>query len=120
MQVAFGIATGKYSLPIPSTCPEEFSQLMKGMFLLYFMTKEKCLLSDCWQILPKDRPTFSQLIEQINKIIETNYTNNDLINTESGEESYLSLQEDWRREIQDIFDELKTKEQVERKVFLTK
>jgi serine/threonine protein kinase len=32
MQVAFGIATNKYSLPIPSTCPEEFSQLMKGIF----------------------------------------------------------------------------------------
>jgi len=30
MQVAFGIATNKYALPIPSTCPEEFSQLMKG------------------------------------------------------------------------------------------
>jgi mitogen-activated protein kinase kinase kinase MLK4 len=34
-----------------------------------------------------------------------------LTNSESGEESYLSLQQDWRREIQDIFDELKTKEQ---------
>ena len=32
MQVAFGIATNKYSLPIPSTCPEEFSQLMKSIF----------------------------------------------------------------------------------------
>ena len=31
MQVAFGIATNKYSLPIPSTCPEEFSQLMTSM-----------------------------------------------------------------------------------------
>lgn len=30
MQVAFGIATNKYSLPIPSTCPEEFAQLMKS------------------------------------------------------------------------------------------
>jgi len=32
MQVAFGIATNKYTLPIPSTCPEEFSQLIKGIF----------------------------------------------------------------------------------------
>ncbi|CAF3420634.1 unnamed protein product [Rotaria sp. Silwood1] len=31
MQVAFGIATNKYSLPIPSTCPEEFSQLMTSI-----------------------------------------------------------------------------------------
>jgi len=39
MQVAFGIATNKYSLPIPSTCPEEFSQLMTSkqwIFVFYF------------------------------------------------------------------------------------
>lgn len=28
MQVAFGIATHKYTLPIPSTCPDDFAQLM--------------------------------------------------------------------------------------------
>ncbi|CAF1344530.1 unnamed protein product [Rotaria sordida] len=95
MQVAFGIATNKYSLPIPSTCPEEFSQLMK----------------DCWQLLPQDRPTFNQLYEKIDKIIETNYGNNQLNNIESNDENYSSLQQDWRKEIQDIFEELKTKEQ---------
>jgi serine/threonine protein kinase len=35
MQVAFGIATNKYSLPIPSTCPEDFSQLMTSIRLKY-------------------------------------------------------------------------------------
>ncbi len=35
MQVAFGIATNKYTLPIPSTCPEELSQLMKGISSFY-------------------------------------------------------------------------------------
>ncbi|CAF2633577.1 unnamed protein product [Rotaria sp. Silwood2] len=95
MQVAFGIATNRYSLPIPSTCPEEFSQLMK----------------DCWQLAPQDRPTFSELCEQINKIIEINYTNNQLNNMEPNEETYSSLQQDWRKEIEDIFEELKTKEQ---------
>jgi hypothetical protein len=37
MQVAFGIATNKYTLPIPSTCPEEFSQLMKGIVLFHLV-----------------------------------------------------------------------------------
>ena len=114
MQVAFGIATDKYSLPIPSTCPEEFSQLMKGLFdffLLLFLY-EKYYIVDCWQILPQDRPTFSQLYDQINNIIETNYTSNELNNMEPSEETYSSLQQDWRKEIQDIFEELKTKEQV--------
>ena len=32
MQVAFGIATGKYSLPIPSSCPDEFAELMQSKF----------------------------------------------------------------------------------------
>ena len=31
---------------------------------------------------------------------------------ESNEESYQSLQKDWRHEIQDMFNELKEKEQV--------
>ncbi|CAF3923576.1 unnamed protein product, partial [Rotaria sp. Silwood1] len=65
----------------------------------------------CWQLLPKDRPTFSELYEQINKIIEINYTNNDLSYMETNDETYSSLQQDWRKEIQDIFEELKTKEQ---------
>ncbi|CAF1203896.1 unnamed protein product [Adineta steineri] len=93
-QVAYGIATNQYSLPIPSTCPEEFSQLMK----------------DCWQINPEDRPTFSELYDQINTIIEEKYANNQLYNMETNEESYSSLQQDWRKEIQDIFEEFKEKE----------
>ncbi|CAF4296056.1 unnamed protein product, partial [Adineta steineri] len=93
-QVAYGIATNQYSLPIPSTCPEEFSQLMK----------------DCWQINPEDRPTFSELYDQINTIIEEKYASNQLYNMETNEESYSSLQQDWRKEIQDIFEEFKEKE----------
>ncbi|CAF1128000.1 unnamed protein product [Adineta steineri] len=88
MQVAFGIATNKYSLPIPTTCPDEFSQLM----------------TNCWKLLPSERPTFSDLLEQIDGIIERNYM-------EANEESYQSLQQDWRQEIQDMFNELKEKEQ---------
>ncbi|CAF4950392.1 unnamed protein product, partial [Rotaria socialis] len=95
MQVAFGIATNKYSLPIPSTCPEEFSQLM----------------TNCWKVSPHDRPTFSELLEQINAIIEINYMTNGVNHMEPNEESYQSLQKDWREEIQDMFKELKDKEQ---------
>ncbi|CAF0737122.1 unnamed protein product [Adineta ricciae] len=88
MQVAFGIATNKYSLPIPSTCPDEFAQLM----------------TSCWKALPDERPKFCDLLEQINQIIERSYM-------QSNEDSYQSLQNDWRLEIQDMFNELKEKEQ---------
>lgn len=95
MQVAFGIATQKYSLPIPSTCPEEFSKLMK----------------DCWEIVPQKRPTFRELYDEINAIADAYSTDGDLTCSETDEGSFSSLQEDWRKEIQEIFDELKTKEQ---------
>lgn len=116
MQVAFGIATNKYSLPIPSTCPEEFSQLMTSIFIIIIFYSVEFndffCLKDCWQILPQERPTFSDLFEQINIIIETNYRTNGINHMEPNEESYQSLQKDWREEIQDMFKELKDKEQV--------
>jgi hypothetical protein len=74
-------------------------------------------LLDCWLNVSQDRPTFSQLLDQINTIIETNYVNNELNNMETNDETYQSLQEDWRKEIQDMFEELKTKEQVKREIF---
>jgi len=80
--------------------------------MLLFFGNEKYRL-DCWQSLPQDRPTFSRLYEQINDIIERNYANKDSSDMESTDESYLSMQEDWKKEIQIIFEELKTKEQVE-------
>lgn len=52
------------------------------------------------------------MYDEIISIIETNYTNNELNNNEPNEELYSSLQKDWRKEIQEIFAELKTKEQV--------
>ena len=78
------------------------------------MIEKSCL--DCWQLLPKDRPTFPELYEQIDYIIETNYANKDMNDMESTDESYLSMQDDWKKEIQTIFEELKTKEQVKQKI----
>ena len=68
------------------------------------MQKKYFIVTDCWKILPRERPTFSELLDQINGIIEMNSTNS--------EETYQSLQKDWRQEIQDMFNELKEKEQV--------
>jgi len=89
MQVAFGVATNKYTLPIPSTCPDEFAQLMKN----------------CWKLYPRERPTFAELLTQINAMIPL-----DIHPNECHDESYQSLQQDWRQEIQDMFEELKEKE----------
>ncbi|CAF3484945.1 unnamed protein product, partial [Rotaria sp. Silwood2] len=44
--------------------------------------------------LSQDRPTFSQLYDQINKIIKLNYSNNELNIMETNDETYSSLQQD--------------------------
>lgn len=38
LAVAYGVAVNKLTLPIPSTCPEPFAKLMKGIYtaFLYF------------------------------------------------------------------------------------
>lgn len=39
LAVAYGVAVNKLTLPIPSTCPEPFAKLMKGIYgLLFFST----------------------------------------------------------------------------------
>ena len=108
MQVAFGIATNKYSLPIPSTCPEEFTQLMKSNSSPYSHHQNKTFsFEGCWRLSPEDRPNFKELLTQIDEIVPKDYNP-----VEFHEESYQSLQDDWRQEIQDMFEELKEKEQV--------
>ena len=62
---------------------------------------------------PQERPTFGDLLDDIHRIIANNSTHDLVHPTGSTEESYQSLQEDWRQEIQDMFNELKEKEQVE-------
>ena len=66
---------------------------------------------ECWHVVPQNRLSFNELYDRIVKIIETNYSNGELNNIETNEGSYSSLQQDWRREIQTMFEELKTKEQ---------
>ena len=81
-----------------------------GFFFSFYNTTQ--IFEDCWKVSAHDRPTFSELFEQINAIIEINYNTNGINHMEPNEESYQSLQKDWREEIQDMFKELKDKEQV--------
>lgn len=36
LAVAYGVAVNKLTLPIPSTCPEPFAKLMKGIYVVSF------------------------------------------------------------------------------------
>ncbi|XP_026108235.1 mitogen-activated protein kinase kinase kinase 11-like [Carassius auratus] len=87
LAVAYGVAVNKLTLPIPSTCPEPFAQLM----------------SECWDQDPHRRPSFSSILQQLMALEEQ-------VMHEMPQDSFHSLQEDWKLEIQDMFDELRAKE----------
>ncbi|KAK2913191.1 hypothetical protein QQF64_031162 [Cirrhinus molitorella] len=87
LAVAYGVAVNKLTLPIPSTCPEPFAQLM----------------SECWDQDPHRRPSFSSILQQLTALEEQ-------VMDEMPQDSFHSLQEDWKLEIQDMFDELRAKE----------
>nr|XP_032646627.1 mitogen-activated protein kinase kinase kinase 21 [Chelonoidis abingdonii] len=87
LAVAYGVAVNKLTLPIPSTCPEPFAKLMK----------------ECWEQDPHIRPSFTLILEQLTAIEEA-------VMTEMPQESFHSMQDDWKLEIQQIFSELRTKE----------
>ncbi|XP_051507859.1 mitogen-activated protein kinase kinase kinase 21-like isoform X1 [Myxocyprinus asiaticus] len=87
LAVAYGVAVNKLTLPIPSTCPEPFAKLME----------------ECWEQDPHIRPYFAAILEQLTAIEEA-------VMATMPQDSFHSMQEDWRVEIQEMFDELRTKE----------
>ncbi|KAK7813186.1 hypothetical protein U0070_005091 [Myodes glareolus] len=91
LAVAYGVAVNKLTLPIPSTCPEPFAQLM----------------ADCWAQDPHRRPDFASILQQL-EALEAQ------VLREMPRDSFHSMQEGWKREIQGLFDELRAKEKVGR------
>ncbi|XP_062325337.1 mitogen-activated protein kinase kinase kinase 9 isoform X1 [Osmerus eperlanus] len=87
LAVAYGVAMNKLALPVPSTCPEPFTRLME----------------DCWNPDPHDRPLFTSILDQLTTIEESGFF-------EMPVESFHSLQDDWKVEIQEMFDQLRVKE----------
>lgn len=87
LAVAYGVAMNKLTLPIPSTCPEPFARL----------------LEECWDPDPHGRPDFRSILKQLEVIEQSALFQMPL-------ESFHSLQEDWKLEIQHMFNDLRTKE----------
>ncbi|XP_036264129.1 mitogen-activated protein kinase kinase kinase 10 isoform X4 [Pipistrellus kuhlii] len=87
LAVAYGVAMNKLTLPIPSTCPEPFSRL----------------LEECWDPDPHGRPDFGSILKRLEVIEQSALFQMPL-------ESFHSLQEDWKLEIQHMFNDLRTKE----------
>ncbi|XP_046544214.1 mitogen-activated protein kinase kinase kinase 20-like [Haliotis rubra] len=86
-QVAWLVVEKGERLLVPSTCPSCFGQLMK----------------DCWELDPKKRPTFKQILARLDAMLQDE-TLPDQTN------SFLEHKEIWRKEIQTTLERLKRAE----------
>ncbi|XP_072153735.1 mitogen-activated protein kinase kinase kinase 11 isoform X2 [Bemisia tabaci] len=87
LAVAYGVATNKLSLPIPSTCPESWRALMEA----------------CWAPDPHNRPPFLEILDALDEIVHSAFT-------QTPHESFHTMQNDWRKEIQEVLLGLRMKE----------
>ncbi|XP_021945255.1 mitogen-activated protein kinase kinase kinase 10 isoform X2 [Folsomia candida] len=83
--VAYGVAVNKLSLPIPTTCPKPWSNLIES----------------CWLMDPHDRPSFEEILIELEKISKSPFMFN---------EGFHTMQQTWRVEIQDMLQEMYAKE----------
>ncbi|XP_013776884.1 mitogen-activated protein kinase kinase kinase 9-like isoform X2 [Limulus polyphemus] len=80
--VIYGIGANKLKLPIPKTCPVPF----------------KKLINDCHILDPHQRLTFPEIINQLKNISVSEFT-------ETPQDSFNTLQQDWKQEIEQMFRE---------------
>lgn len=63
------------------------------------------LLLACWHPDPHQRPTFVHILHELEEISRSPFMN-------TPQESFHTLQEDWKHEIAEMFHELRCKEKV--------
>ncbi|XP_065158014.1 mitogen-activated protein kinase kinase kinase 11 isoform X4 [Atheta coriaria] len=87
LAVAYGVAANKLTLPIPKTCPEQWRSLMQK----------------CWESDSHRRPSFKEILISLSNIANSSFT-------QTPHESFHTMQDDWRREIEEVLLELRRKE----------
>lgn len=68
--------------------------------------------TECWDQDPHRRPNFSSILTQLTALERQ-------VKEEMPQDSFHSLQEDWKLEIQDMFDKLRAKEKVTPQMFFS-
>ncbi|CAG9135542.1 unnamed protein product [Plutella xylostella] len=86
LTVAFGVAKNTLQLPIPSTCPAQWQHLMEA----------------CWSINPHARPSFSQILHELEGIRQSEFTR-------GPHESFHTMQAEWRLEIDEVLEDVRLK-----------
>ena len=87
LAIAYGVAVNKLTLPIPSTCPHVFSDLIHA----------------CWHADPHKRLSFAEIMECLTEISHSPFATTPY-------DAFWTMQQDWKCEIQDMFDEIKLRE----------
>lgn len=85
--VAYGVGVNKLTLPIPSTCPQPFRELMEA----------------CWSEDPHVRPSFENILTALDDIIHSAFL-------ETPHESFHTMQDVWKIEIEEVLLKLRMKE----------
>lgn len=63
------------------------------------------MFSECWESDPHGRPSFEQILEDLDHIVHSSFT-------QTPHESFHTMQDDWRQEIEEVLLELRRKEKV--------
>nr|XP_050854660.1 mitogen-activated protein kinase kinase kinase 11-like isoform X2 [Vespula vulgaris] len=86
LAVAYGVAVNKLTLPIPSTCPQPW----------------RCLMEACWSSDSHCRPGFAEILLALDEVRSAFAA--------TPHESFHTMQEDWRLEIEQVLHGLRMKE----------
>ncbi|XP_012281138.1 mitogen-activated protein kinase kinase kinase 11 [Orussus abietinus] len=86
LAVAYGVAVNKLTLPIPSTCPQPWRYLMEA----------------CWSSDSHCRPGFAEILVALDEVRSAFAA--------TPHESFHTMQEDWRLEIEQVLHGLRMKE----------
>ncbi|XP_031785513.1 mitogen-activated protein kinase kinase kinase 11 isoform X3 [Nasonia vitripennis] len=86
LAVAYGVAVNKLTLPIPSTCPQPW----------------RCLMEACWLSDSHQRPGFAEILVALDEVRSAFAA--------TPHESFHTMQEDWRLEIEQVLHGLRMKE----------
>lgn len=60
-----------------------------------------CYVSDCWNQEPHERPTFGEILTRLDEIASSGFMN-------TPQDSFHTMQEDWKLEIEQMFNQLRS------------
>lgn len=87
--IAYGVATNKYKLHIPKTCPKQWKGLMES----------------CWRHEAEERPGFRDILKTLDEIARSKFY-------EMPNDNFHSLQENWKLEIDEMLKDIRIRKSV--------